>query len=239
MANIRVAVVGGGSGMGRSTARLLAETGRYDVVIGGRTVEKLAAAANDTSIRYRAIDVADRESANTFFDWAESELGGPVDIMVNAAGINIPDRSMQAMSPEQWDQMIAVNLTGAYNCLHAVLPKMRQRKDGLVVNISSVAGKRAIALAGIAYSASKFGMTALGTCVANEAASDGVRVTNVYPGEVDTPLLKQRPTPVTEEHRARMLHADHVGKLVVSLIELPKEVHVPEVVVKPLTQEWC
>jgi NADP-dependent 3-hydroxy acid dehydrogenase YdfG len=135
--------------------------------------------------------------------------------------------------------MIAINLTGAYNCMQAVLPKMRDRKDGLIINISSVAGKRAIALAGIAYSASKFGMTALGTCVANEAAADGVRVTNVYPGEVDTPLIEQRPAPVTDEHRARMLQADHVGELVVSLIDLPKAVHVPEVVVKPLTQEWC
>jgi NADP-dependent 3-hydroxy acid dehydrogenase YdfG len=239
MENLRVAVVGGGSGMGRSTARLLSNTDGYDVVIGGRTVEKLAEAAADTSIRYHSIDVSDRNAVKTFFDWAESELGGPIDIMVNAAGINIPDRSMQAMSPEQWDQMIAVNLTGAYNCLMAVLPAMREKQEGLVINISSVAGKRAIALAGVAYSASKFGMTALGTCVANEAAADGIRVTNVYPGEVDTPLLKQRPAPVTEEHRARMLQADHVGELVVSLIKLPKEVHVPEVVVKPLTQEWC
>ncbi|QEG23215.1 SDR family oxidoreductase [Mariniblastus fucicola] len=239
MSNIRVVVIGGGSGMGRSTARLLAAKDGFDVAIGGRTLEKLAEAAEGTSIRTHAIDVADRASVNEYFQWAESELGGPIDVMVNAAGINIPDRSMQQMSPEQWDQMIAVNLTGAYNCMHAVLSDMRSRKDGLIINISSVAGKRAIALAGVAYSASKFGMTALGTCVSNEAADDGVRVTNVYPGEVDTPLLKQRPTPVTEEHRGRMLQADHVGELVVSLIELPREVHVPEVVVKPLTQEWC
>ncbi len=239
MSNRRVVVVGGGSGMGRSTARILAESGQYAVAIGGRTVEKLEEAASGTSIKTHAIDVADRESVNSYFKWAEEELGGPIDVMVNAAGINIPQRSMSSMSPEQWDQMIAVNLTGAYNCLHAVLPSMRERNDGLIINVSSVAGKRAIALAGVAYSASKFGMTALGTCVANEAAADGVRVTNVYPGEVDTPLLKQRPAPVTEEHRARMLQADHVGKLVVSLIELPREVHVPEVVVKPLTQEWC
>ena len=239
MSKVRVVVVGGGSGMGRSTARLLAAKENFDVAIGGRTVDKLNAAAEGTSIRVHPIDVADRASVDTFFRWAEQELGGPVNVMVNAAGINIPNRSMQQMSPEQWDQMIAVNLTGAYNCMLAVLSNMRSRKDGLIINVSSVAGKRAIALAGIAYSASKFGMTALGTCVANEAAVDGVRVTNVYPGEVDTPLLEQRPTPVTEEHRGRMLQADHVGELIVSLIELPREVHVPEVVVKPLTQEWC
>jgi NADP-dependent 3-hydroxy acid dehydrogenase YdfG len=239
MSNSRVVVIGGGSGMGRSSARLLAEEGNFDVAIGGRTVTKLEEAAAGTSIKCQSIDVSDRESVNQFFRWAEEELGGPIDIMINAAGINIPDRSMESMSPEQWDQMIAINLTGAYNCMQAVLPAMRKRKEGLIINISSVAGKRAIALAGVAYSASKFGMTALGTCVSNEAAADSVRVTNVYPGEVDTPLLKQRPAPVTEEHRARMLQADHVGELVVSLVQLPKAVHVPEVVVKPLTQEWC
>ncbi len=239
MSKTRVVVIGGGSGMGRSTARILSQRENFSVAIGGRTVEKLNEAAEGTSILCHAIDVADRESVNVFFQWAEQALGGPVDVMVNAAGINIPNRSMQQMSPEQWDQMIAINLTGAYNCMLAVLSNMRSRKDGLIINVSSVAGKRAIALAGIAYSASKFGMTALGTCVANEAAVDGVRVTNVYPGEVDTPLLKQRPAPVTEEHRGRMLQADHVGELITSLIELPKAVHVPEVVVKPLTQEWC
>ena len=238
MSKTRVIVIGGGSGMGRSTARLLAAKDSFDVAIGGRTLEKLNEAAEGTSIRVHTIDVADRASVDAFFQWAEQTLGGPVDVMVNAAGINIPNRSMQEMSPEQWDQMIAVNLTGAYNCLLAVLSNMRSRNDGLIINISSVAGKRTMALAGVAYSASKFGMTALGSCVANEAAVDGVRVTNVYPGEVDTPLLKQRPVPVTEEHRARMLQADHVGALIVSLIELPKAVHVPEVVVKPLTQQW-
>jgi NADP-dependent 3-hydroxy acid dehydrogenase YdfG len=239
MSKQRVVVVGGGSGMGRSMARLLDATGNYDVVIGGRSFDKLKEAASETGIQCIPVDVSDRQNVVDFFASAKEQLGGPIDVMINAAGINIPNRSMAEMSPEQWDQMISINLTGAYNCIHAILPEMRLRKDGLIINISSVAGKRAIALAGIAYSASKFGMTALGTCVANEAAVDGVRVTNVYPGEVDTPLLAQRPKPVTEEHRNRMLQADHVGELVVSLIALPKAVHVPEVVVKPLTQEWC
>ena len=158
--------------------------------------------------------------------------------MINAAGINIKNRSMADMLPEQWDQIFAINATGAYNCLHAVLPAMRARKDGFIINISSIAGKRAIALGGIAYSASKFAMTALGTCVANEVAEDGVRVTNIYPGEVNTPLLEQRPAPVSEEHKARILQPEHVAELVVGLIALPDSVHVPELVVKPLTQGW-
>ncbi len=97
--------------------------------------------------------------------------------------------------------------------MHAVLPGMRERKSGTIVNISSIAGKRAIALGGIAYSASKFAMTALGTCVANEVAEDGVRVTNVYPGEVNTPILANRPTPVSEEHKQRILQPDDVARV--------------------------
>ena len=136
------------------------------------------------------------------------------------------------------DQVLAINATGAYNCLHAVLPSMRARKDGFILNVTSVAGKRAIALGGIAYSASKFAMTSLGTCVANEVADDGVRITNVYPGEVNTPLLEQRPAPVSDEHKQRILQPEHVAAAMVALIKLPKEVHIPEFVIKPLSQGW-
>ncbi len=233
----RIAIFGGGTGMGRSIAQKLSVQNK--VLIGGRTESTLDETAAGTSILCHTVDVSNREQIAAFFAFAKEKLGGPVEIMINAAGINIPNRSMAEMSPEQWDKMISVNLTGAYNCIQAALPDMKAAGDGLIINVSSVAGKRAIALAGIAYSSSKFGMTALGTCVANEVAKDGIRVTNVYPGEVDTPLLKQRPSPVTEEHRNRMLKADHVGELVLSLVNLPRAVHIPEVVVKPLTQEWC
>ena len=83
---------------------------------------------------------------------------------------------MSAMQPEQWDEMMAVNATGAYNCLAAVLPHMRDRQQGTIVNISSVAGKRALPLAGVAYCASKFAMTALGAAVGQEEAANGIRI---------------------------------------------------------------
>lgn len=232
----KIVIVGGGTGMGRSAARALAEAGA-DVVIGGRRIEALKETADGTDIRMQTIDVADRQSTNDFFTWAIGELGR-IDVMMNAAGVNIKNRSMAEMLPEQWDQVMAINATGAYNCLHAVLPGMRARKDGLILNVSSVAGKRAIALGGIAYSSSKFAMTALSTCVANEVAEDGIRITNIYPGEVNTPLLEQRPSPVTEEHKERILQPEDVAEFIVSLIALPKSVHIPEVVVKPLSQGW-
>ncbi len=233
---LRVVVVGGGTGMGQHSARALAAAG-CRVLIGGRRESALAETANGTNIETHIIDVADRASTVAFFQWANETLG-EIDVFINAAGINIKNRSMAEMAPEQWDQVLGINATGAYNCLHAVLPGMRARKTGLVINISSVAGKRAIALGGIAYSASKFAMTSLGTCVGNEVAGDGIRVTNVYPGEVNTPLLEQRPAPVTEDHKARILQPEDVAQLIVSLVALPDTLHIPELVFKPLGQGW-
>ena len=236
LAGRKVVIVGGGTGMGRATAESLAAAGA-EVLIGGRRQAVLDEVAEGTSIKTRTIDVSNREDTNAFFAWAHEELGH-IDVMMNAAGINIKNRSMAEMSPEQWDQVLAINATGAYNCLHATLPSMRERKEGLIINVTSVAGKRAIALGGIAYSASKFAMTSLGTCVANEVAEDGIRITNVYPGEVNTPLLEQRPTAVSEEHKQRILQPEHVAAALVSLIALPTEVHIPELVIKPLSQGW-
>jgi NADP-dependent 3-hydroxy acid dehydrogenase YdfG len=113
---------------------------------------------------------------------------------------------------------------------------MRQRGDGLIINISSVAGKRASPLGGAAYAASKFGMSALGLCLAAEEKDSGIRVSNIYPGEVDTPILVERPTPVTEEHRRRILQAEDVAAAVLFVATLPPRVSVPELVIKPTTQ---
>ncbi len=235
-----VAVTGGATGIGWGIARALAEAG-CQVVIGGRRVEKLVEAAESFSgrppIRHHQLDVADRASVREFFDWV-AERVGPVEILVNAAGINIIRRTMAEMAPEEWDQVMAVNATGAYNAMAAVLPGMRSRGEGIIINISSVSGKRAFTLGGVAYCASKFAATALGTAVGNEEGAHGIRVTNIYPGEVDTPILQQRPQPVSAEHRARILQPEDFGPIVRTICELPPRVHVPEIIVKPTWQEY-
>jgi NADP-dependent 3-hydroxy acid dehydrogenase YdfG len=164
---------------------------------------------------------------------------GPVDILVNGAGLNIIHRTLAETTPEEWDRLVAINATGALNCLQAVLPQMRERGDGLVINISSVAGKRALKLGGVAYCASKFAMTALGTFAALEEGKNGIRVTNIYPGEVDTPILENRPVPITPEHRARILQPEDVAVAVVMIAKLPPRAHVSEMVIKPTTQEFA
>ncbi len=212
------------------------------VAIGGRRLETLQEVAKllpagAEPIQCHTLDVADDASIERYFDWAERELG-EIDILVNSAGVNIVNRSMAQMRPEQWDEVMRINATGAYRCMHRVLPAMRNRRDGVIVNISSVAGKRAIALGGVAYAASKFAMTALGTTTANEVRNEGVRVTNVYPGEVNTPILDRRPVPVTDEHRNAILQPEDLAGLVVAICNLPPRAHVPEIVIKPTIQEW-
>jgi NADP-dependent 3-hydroxy acid dehydrogenase YdfG len=183
------------------------------------------------------LDVTDRASVAEFVQ-AVGKHYGEIDILVNGAGVNIKNRTIGEMRPEQWDQVVAINATGAYNMIHAILPQMRQRKSGTIINISSVTGKRALALGGVAYAASKFAMTALGTCVANEVGIEGVRVTNIYPGEVDTPILEQRPVPVSQEQRDLILRPSDVGQVVLSIVSLPSRVHIPELVIKPVHQGY-
>ena len=182
-------------------------------------------------------DVASRDDVTGLFDRIAREAG-PIDLLVNSAGINVRDRSMAALAPEDWDQMLQVNATGAYNCMRAVLPQMRARRDGLIINISSVAGKRASPIGGVAYNASKFAMAALGLTVAQEEKDNGIRVTTVYPGEVDTPILENRPVPVTAEQRARILQPEDVAAAVLMIACLPPRAHVPELVIKPTTQAY-
>lgn len=233
-------VTGGGSGIGLGIALAFAAEG-CRTLIAGRNESRLREAAagwqGDPPLLFHPVDVSDRESVRRLFDRARQQLGR-IDILVNSAGINIKTRTMADMSPPQWDQVMAINVTGAYNCMYEVLPEMRSRGDGLIINVSSIAGKRALALGGIAYCASKFAMTALGTAVGNEEAPNGIRVTNLYPGEVNTPILENRPEPVSDERKAAMVQPEDVGAVAVTIAALPPRAHVPEIIIKPRVQQY-
>lgn len=233
-------VTGGATGIGLGAAVALAEEG-CRVAIAGRREDKLREAAasyrGKPPISYHAADVGDLASVEALVAWAQRELG-PLDILVNSAGVNVVRRSLAELSPEDWEKMMRINATGAFYCTRAVLPQMRERRDGLIVHISSIAGKRSSTLGGIGYSASKFAMTALGVTAGREEAQYGIRVTNIYPGEVDTPILENRPTPVSAEHRARILKPEDIAAAVVMVACLPPRAHVPELVIKPTSQDY-
>lgn len=233
-------VTGGGTGIGWGIARALAEAG-CRVAIAGRRSAPLEEAASSWQgtppIVWKTVDVVDRASVQELFDWAAKTLG-PLDILVNSAGTNIKTRMMADMRPEQWDEVMAINSTGVYNCMYSALPGMRARGDGLIVNISSISGKRAGSLGGVAYCASKFAVTALSTAASNEEAPHGIRITNILPGEVDTPILEKRPAPVSAERRSKMLLPEDLGAMVVAIAQLPPRAHIPELIIKPTAQDY-
>jgi NADP-dependent 3-hydroxy acid dehydrogenase YdfG len=235
----RVAVItGGGSGVGKATAALFLREGAK-VVIAGRSVEKLQAVARELkagdTLRTVPADVTKEDQCRALIDSATKAFGR-VDLLVNNAGTNLKDRTMRELTAEAWDMMIRTNLDGAFYCTRAVLPQMFERKDGVIVNVVSVAGKRANPLGGAAYVAAKFGMGALGLVLAAEEKDSGVRVSNIYPGEIDTPILAARPRPVTDEQRALILKPEDVAEAILYVARLPPRVSVPELVIKPTAQ---
>jgi NADP-dependent 3-hydroxy acid dehydrogenase YdfG len=234
-------VTGGGSGIGAASAQLLLQEGAK-VAIAGRNQAKLDEVAkhlgNPANLIAVAADVSDQKQVATLVAAVTKKLGGPIDILVNNAGTNLKERTFRELTPAAWDKLIRTNLDGAFYCIHAVVPSMIARKDGVIVNIVSVAGKRATPLGGVAYAASKFGMAALGIGVGAEEKDSGIRVCNIYPGEVDTPILQFRPTPVTEEHRLSMLQPEDVAEAVRFVVIQPKHVSIPELVIKPIAQMY-
>ncbi len=237
----RVAVItGGGSGVGKATSKLFLDKG-FCVVIAGRDRAKLDAAALELGgpphVLAVPTDVTKVEDCEALIGSATVAFG-KVDILVNNAGTNIKNRTIRELSYDDWDRMIRANLDGAFYCTKAVLPQMFDRQDGVIVNVVSVAGKRANPLGGAAYVAAKFGMGGLGLVLSNEEKDSGVRVSNIYPGEIDTPILAARPKPITEEHRASILKPEDVAEAILFVASLPARVSIPELVIKPTSQMY-
>lgn len=230
-----VLVVGGGTGIGLGIGVAFAREGSR-VVLAARTATTLEAAKKIPEVgallRTKTCDAADRAQLADLVAWVGKEVG-PIDVMVYSAGVNVPKRTFAEINPADFDRVMAINATGAFNSMHAVLPAMRARKAGLIINVVSLGGLRVLQLAGLPYTAAKFAQGAIGTFANLEAMPDGVRVTNLYPGETETPILDQRPVPPTAEHRARMLQPEDVAAMAVAVAKLPPRAVVPEIVITP------
>jgi NAD(P)-dependent dehydrogenase (short-subunit alcohol dehydrogenase family) len=230
-----VLVTGGGSGIGLATARLLLDEGAR-VAISGRNEDKLRRAAEELNagerLFYHAADVTDLSQVETLVQETTCRLGR-IDILVNNAGLNIKERTFRELTPENWHLLLGANLHGAFYCIRAVLPQMRQNREGLIININSISGKRSNPLGGLAYNAAKFGLRGLAMGLAAEEKDNGIRVCSIYPGEVNTPILDVRPTPVSEERRRIMLQSEDVAAAVLFIATLPARASIPELVITP------
>ncbi|MBN2593860.1 MAG: SDR family oxidoreductase [Sedimentisphaerales bacterium] len=230
-----VLVAGGAGGIGLGIAKAFACEG-CKVAITDISKEAIDQAIKDAepdiTLLGRTCDITDRKQVAQLFQWLGDELGA-IDILVNSAGINIANRMMSNIDPADFDRMMQVNTTGTFNCIHAALPTMRQKGSGLIVNIVSLAGKRVMLLAGMPYCVSKFATGALGTFVNLEECGNGIKVTNIYPGETNTPIVDKRPTPPPPEKRAKMLQPEDIAACVVTIAKLPARAIVPELIITP------
>jgi NAD(P)-dependent dehydrogenase (short-subunit alcohol dehydrogenase family) len=240
LANKIALITGGGSGIGFAVARVFLDEGAR-VAISGRDADKLRRAAEALKggdrLLFQAADVTDPEQVQQLVHTVRHRLG-PLDILVNNAGANIKARSFRELTPESWKLLVGANLDGAFLCMRAVLPHMIERGGGLIINVNSIAGKRASPLGGPAYSAAKFGLHALALCLATEEKAHGIRVSSIYPGEVNTPILDNRPKPLDAVQRQRMLQPEDVAAAVLYVATLPPHVSVPELVITPTSYAY-
>jgi len=228
-------VFGASSGIGRATARALAQGG-VAVALASRDEKALRRLVQDIEADGGqavaiATDVAVREQVDRAVSAALQRLGD-VGLVVNSAGINIPNRRISQLGQADWDQIIATNLTGAFNTTQASLPPLRDRGTGLIVQVSSISGRVGDG-SGPAYQASKAGILGLCQGVMYEERHNGIRISAVMPGLVDTPILKNRPVMPPPEELARALQPEDVAAACLFLASLPPRAYVPEIIVLP------
>lgn len=229
-------VTGAGTGIGLAGAQALAAAGAR-VVLSGRRAELLQTQAGAICsagglAEAEVLDVADAAAVKRVAD-AILARHGRIDILVNSAGLNNPNRYWKNQTVEGWREVVGINLDGSFYTLHAVLPAMRARKDGLVINVSSWAGVFHPRLTGAAYNGSKHAVTAMTETINMEEGVNGIRACALCPGEVATPILDRRPVPSSAEDRARMVQADDVGRTIRFIAELPPHVCINQLIISP------
>jgi NADP-dependent 3-hydroxy acid dehydrogenase YdfG len=235
-------VTGAGSGVGRATVLRFATAG-WRVALMGRREEtlretiRLAPAATRRHLLALACDLGDAAGVRRAAAEALARFRR-IDALVNAAGHNIPRRSLAELSPADYSAVMDANLNGVLTLVQAALPAMRAAGSGTIVNIGSEAGRQASPKAGAAYVLSKFGLTGLTQTINAEERPHGIRACCVFPGDIDTPILAKRPVQPSPEARARMLRAEDVAECVWFAVSLPARATVEEILVRP-SRPWA
>src|SRR6201981_357145 len=234
-----VVITGASSGIGESTARLLAGNGAK-VVLGARRKDRIDSLVKDITAKGGAAlgfqaDVTKRSEVEALVQGAIHDYGR-IDVIVNNAGI-MPIAPMAALKVEEWDRMIDVNIRGVLFGVAAVLPIMQKQKQGHIINISSVAGFKVWAPGGTVYSATKFAVRAITEGLRMEHKADNIRCTIISPGAIATEL----PEGSSEEDTRKNLRefykiaipSDSIARAIAYAIEQPAEVDVNEIVIRP------
>ncbi|NMJ43243.1 SDR family oxidoreductase [Roseomonas sp. JC162] len=226
-------VTGAGSGIGRAIAIAFAQEGAKVALTGRRTapLEETARMIGGGAVIVPA-DLTDDKQVAAALAKVESTIGGP-DILVNNAGVNLPKRYLHQLTPEAIRTLVDGNLTAPFLTSVAVLPGMRERGGGMLIQIASMAGKGISFLSGPGYIAAKHGFVALSQAINQENGIHNIRSCCICPGEVATDILKNRPEPVPAEDIERLLQPEDLAAMAVFVATMPARVNITEMLVTP------
>jgi serine 3-dehydrogenase (NADP+) len=203
-----------------------------------RRQERLAELQKQLAAEGHAIEIATADAGSTA---QMEELGrralekfGKLDILVYVTGTNTPDRALTRLTPKIWDELVNVNLNGAYYITHAVLPSMRKAGSGHIIYVSSISGL-VPDVSGAAYQAAKRGMIGLAHAIRVEEREKGIRTCAICPGLVETEILEKRPVKPTAETLAKALQPQDVAEAILAVAKLPPRACVPEMQLMPTT----
>jgi NADP-dependent 3-hydroxy acid dehydrogenase YdfG len=235
-----VVITGASSGLGEAAARLLAQRGAK-LMLAARREARLRAVSDEIdqaggTVTYRVTDVTDRAQVRRLAD-AALERYGRIDVLVNNAGL-MPLSPLDLLKVDEWDRMIDVNIKGVLYGIAAVLPHMRSRKQGHIINMSSVAGHKVFPTSAV-YSATKYAVRAISEGVRQESSGE-IRSTNISPGAVATEL----PSTISDadvagnvdQIYADAIGADAIARAIAYAIEQPDDVDVNELIIRPTKQ---
>lgn len=222
-------VTGGTRGVGRAVAARLVREGAT-VAICGRSPTVVDQAvqtigASGGKIAGVAADISSLDGVEQLFTFVDRDLGG-LDVLVNNAGIAVL-RPAADLSPEEWQQTLATNLSAGFYCSREAIPRFRKRGGGFIVNIGSLLGKTAVA-SGAAYCASKFGLNGLSEAMMLDCRRENIGVCTILPGSIDTELFG--PSGGGEWK----IHPDDIAEIIVSVLEMPRRTLVSRVEMRPL-----
>ncbi|WP_408895032.1 SDR family oxidoreductase [Paenibacillus taichungensis] len=237
-----VIITGASSGIGEATAKELASRGAK-LVLAARREERLKTLQleiqnNGGEAIYKVTDVTSHEQME---ELAELALGtfGKVDVLVNNAGL-MPNSFLHTKKIGDWNNMIDVNIKGVLYGIGAVLPSMRARKEGHIINISSVAG-HSVGAGSAVYAATKFAVRAISEGLRKEEYANNIRTTIVSPGMVTTELTEsitdENFKPVVEKMYEGAIDADSIARSIAFAIEQPSDVAINEMIIRPTSQE--
>ena len=226
-------VTGAGSGIGRAIAISFAAEGAKVALTGRRVgpLEETAKMIGGGAVIVPA-DLTDEKQVAAALAKVEATIGGP-DILVNNAGVNLPKRYLHQLTPDAIRALVDGNLTAPFFTSVAVLPGMRKRGVGHIIQIASMAGTNISFLSGPGYTAAKHGFVALSQSINQENGIHNIRSCCICPGEVATDILKNRPEPVPQEDIERLLQPEDLAAMALFVATMPERANITEMLVTP------